>query len=249
MRNKHLVAAFVGLCVVAWAPTLLAQDAPGIVVVADWQVTPGKEAQFAEAREEGVAFFAEHDFPHNQAAFSSQNDNVVRFTVNLDSWQEMGTVEQWFLGLPSPPPSGANDASDNIKISLWRPRPDLNYLPDNRRLGAGEAGLVREIRFSLRPGKAPEAAAILLKMSEVNKRHNVETARIVWFQFSGSDGPVVSLFSAGRDVADLATQTSEETERMGDEIRTLRRQLSSLARTREFMNWTVRRDLRYQRAN
>ena len=247
MKNRFFVSAFVGLVVMLATSAVLAQGRPVIIVV-DNHVTPGKEAQFEEARKEAISFFTEHDFPYNQLAFRSDT-NTYRFLATLDNWEDMNTTEQWFQQAGFPPSGGKlNDANNQVSMSIWRPRPNLTYIPDNPRIPQGEAGFVREVRFSLRPGTAPEAADVLEEMVAVNKRHNIRSVRIVWFQFSGSEGPVVSVFLLARDVVDSHTQGAKDTEMMGDEIRTLRQRLSGLATSREFVEWTIRQDLRYLRS-
>ena len=174
-----------------------------------------------------------------------------KFSFLVDGWQAIDVFEQWVDNLPgaSEGRQAMVNAASGFDRSFWRTRPDLGYAPANPRLQIGDAGLVREVRFHIRPGTFPELAEVLQELAALYERHSIARRRIVWVQVAGADGPAVSTFHFARDAADRAEQAELEQETMGDELVDLRRRLSSFAAARVFVDWTVRPDLAYQTTN
>ena len=251
MRYTHVVTVIAWAFLALWTSVATAQEAPTLTMVTESHIKPGMLSQFEEARKESLAFRAEHDFAFTELASLSDGGVFRTITFLGEGWEDLNKRTEWFQQFDSPPAfvSNLNEARDHMDSSIHRPRPELGNNPENPRVPVEEWGIIREIRFYLRPGTVREADEILGEIRDVNTRHNIRERRIVSSQVTGSDGPHISVFLPARDLVDWYTQSPKITEMMGDEIQMLRQKLRGLSRKTQWVNWTLRRDLTYQATN
>jgi len=104
-------------------------------------------AKWEEARKEDTAFRAERDCPLPERTFMSDR-GVFRTISPLAGWEDMSKRRQFFQQVSSPSPfvSDLNEARDHTDTSIYRPRRELGYRPDNPRISPGEGGFIHEIR-------------------------------------------------------------------------------------------------------
>ena len=251
MKNKCVVLFVLGTCIMGCSPGATAQQTePQFSVLEEISINTGMVAEFEAASKARTARMVAGNVTFRRRVAVSEG-GVYRFRTLLEG--DFASVVRWREQIDAMPPSSqpvsAAGIIESIDTSVFQSRPDLSYIPDERRLEGSEVGFLREIRLYVKFGAQAEVAALLLQISELNELHNISGRRLVSSQFIGPGTPVFSLLLLARDAVDYYTQSASDAEALGEDFQDLVNQIRGLCRRIESVNYTTLPDLGYEPSN
>ena len=247
-----VVAVLLAVASVALAPWASeAQNAePTLQHVAEVHIKPGMLQVFEAAhavRNDRLAQ-AGVSFPLRSAVTQGL---VYRFVTPVGDWAGLGRRAEEMSGMPPAPAGSPNGgtAIDHVDSYLRWTRPDLNYVPETRRLETADWQAMQLVRIYVQQDKMGEVVDALRDARAMYARHAVPEQYNVFTRGIGADGPVVEIQFWGSSLTDLFATSEKLEAELGSEMNEIRARVASASRRIEVEQLTIRRDLNYAPAN
>ena len=254
MKNIIRVVILMSLTVSAWAPAVLAQEAPepNLLRVQIVEVITSKTPQFEAAVQELLAGFAEHKLSVPVVA-RQQDDLAYRFIAVTTSLAALDTLGQEVQAIYEK--MGAKyqdiieriaDAARTTRVYLSTSRPDLSYVPEDPELAPEDINFYRYLFYYFDADKQAVAEANAKAYIELFEKHDVRRPFNVYTPITGSDIPFILSVIPARNAADFYTWSEQLGETLGEEGEQLNAQTFSSLTHFDQMNVQNRPDLSYQ---
>ena len=226
------------------------QGEPQLQHVAEVHVKPGQVALFETAHANRNDRLAAAGV--SRLFRSSVSEAIAyRFVTPVGDFEGLARhrAEMSEVAAPAAGAAQGSDAISHVDSYLRLTRPDLGYNPANPRLQASEWQAIRRIQIKVQQGKVGDVADILREVAELYRQNDIGERYSVSVRTLGPDTPIVEIQLFGSSVADIYEATSRTEGTLGTQLDALRSRIGEVARSVEYDNFTIRRDLNYRPSN
>lgn len=246
------------LTVLSIALLLLAVGGPGLFAQEEkqdqlwfcWEATvhPEKQKQFVEMHLDFYSKIKESGFPYAIYTWTDGKFGyyffypVDSYDDKIGIWKELGEAislwgEENFMGM-------WETMQSHRTYFLLAPS-DLSYVPDQPRLDVMDMPYAFWDVLYIKPGKEMEFEEELKKMQAILKETNFDDPVLMLKGDIGYEGSVCIGALKGKDVSDFRAQNKKMWELLGEEGRSIFRNLMSMLRKRDFKEFWYMEKLTY----